>query len=57
MTEPATNYQALAADYARHRRVHPGVVDALVEAVRADPAPTCSKLAAVPATTSKSCAD
>ncbi len=35
MTEPATNYQALAADYARHRRVHPGVVDALVEAVRA----------------------
>ncbi len=30
MSEPATNYQELAEEYARHRRVHPGVVDALV---------------------------
>lgn len=29
MSEPATNYQALADEYARHRRVHPGVVDEL----------------------------
>lgn len=35
MSEPATNYQDLAADYARHRRVHPGVVERIVGAVRA----------------------
>lgn len=34
MTEPATNYQALAAEYARHRRVHPGVVEEIVTAAR-----------------------
>ncbi len=34
MTEPATNYQHLAADYARHRRVHPGVVEQLLQAIR-----------------------
>ena len=34
MIEPATNYQNLAADYARHRRVHPGVVEAIVRELR-----------------------
>lgn len=34
MVEPATNYQALAAEYARHRRAHPGVVDAIVREIR-----------------------
>jgi SAM-dependent methyltransferase len=34
MVEPATNYQALAAEYARHRRAHPGVVEAIVRGIR-----------------------
>ena len=34
MSEPATNYQAVAAEYARYRRVHPGVVEQLVGIVR-----------------------
>ena len=34
MSEPATNYQALAAEYARHRRVHPWVVEGIVAAAR-----------------------
>ena len=39
MNEPASSarrldYDALAADYARHRRVHPGVVDRLIETGR-----------------------
>jgi len=30
MPEPATNYQALAQEYARHRRIHPGVFERIV---------------------------
>jgi SAM-dependent methyltransferase len=34
MSEPGTNYQALAAAYAKHRRAHPGVVEAIVRAIQ-----------------------
>jgi ubiquinone/menaquinone biosynthesis C-methylase UbiE len=31
-------YQAIAPDYARHRRIHPGVLDGLISTARIDPA-------------------